>query len=704
MPLSISCPQCQTAYRVADNLAGKKIRCKNCQAVFPVGSVPLPEPIALPPQLPTNVSAGAPSPIPALPIRQAERPEEPEPRRRPPVAVVLEEDDDPTDVRARPRKGANKAPREVRTAVILLLVVAFLAAAIPLIMLMVATSRGDKPRGTEGWIFLLVVTFFLYALAAAAVAAAILLSGQRSLGRALAWPVGGICLLGIPLYTVLGAFIIRSLLSERMRSYLDRGDENDEEPFRTTGSNRDRNKRTIPLAWILGASAMGVLVLAASGAMLWQMTQDKQPNVARPSLPGNPGAPLNLTDLKQFSPDGTFRVLLPAAAKEKGEKIEGETLRWWGIEEGGRSMGVAFFSVEGGLAGAGPDELETLMNTVQEGSLAANHGTVTKVQKLTLAGGHPGRYLEAVCAPRGEIVKVRMYVVGDRVFQLIAIGLKPWIDSPEIDKFLTSFELTPNGNPGTKALSLTEARKGFQSKLRPSAAVKEPPAQPPPQLFRTVRYDAPGGKFAAYISPDPKDGKKHPAIVWITGGDCNSIDEGCWKEGPPADEQSASAYRKAGIVMMFPSLRGGNDNPGVKHSTGGTLALLVAESSSRFRAVFSFGPAHDVSGYGPEYMPFDATNPREVQLRSPGPWLASIKTPTFVIEGTVQGNLGSLQTMAQSSTNPNVHFLPIRGATHYSTLAPANRLFADKILRDAGPVSNLAITEEEILKRRGGTP
>src|SRR2546425_998049 len=49
------------------------------------------------------------------------------------------------------------------------------------------------------------------------------------------------------------------------------------------------------------------------------------------------------------------------------------------------------------------------------------------------------------------------------------------------------------------------------------------------------------------------------------------------------------------------------------HSTGGTLVLLVAECSERFRAVFSFGPADDVAGYGPEYLPFDTSNRREIE-------------------------------------------------------------------------------------------
>ncbi len=289
---------------------------------------------------------------------------------------------------------------------------------------------------------------------------------------------------------------------------------------------------------------------------------------------------------------------------------------------------------------------------------------------------------------------------------------------------------SPSQGPPGKAASLSEARRGFKTRLTPRPSDKEPAPEPPPRLLRTVRYDSPVGKLVAYLTPEPNDGKKHPAMIWITGGDCNSIDQGCWKEGPPTNDQSASAFRKAGIVLMFPALRGGNDNPGPKesflgevddvlaaadylgkqafvdpsriylggHSTGGTLVLLVAECSDRFRAVFSFGPVEDVAGYGPEYLPFNTANPREIELRSPGRWLASIKGPTFVFEGTVQGNLRSLQAMARSSTNPNAHFVPVRGANHFSILAPTTRLIADKILRDDGPTCNLTFTEEEVGK------
>jgi dipeptidyl aminopeptidase/acylaminoacyl peptidase len=278
-----------------------------------------------------------------------------------------------------------------------------------------------------------------------------------------------------------------------------------------------------------------------------------------------------------------------------------------------------------------------------------------------------------------------------------------------------------------RQLTLAEARRGFQTRLARRERADEPLPEPPPRLFRTVHYDSPAGKMAAYLSPDPRDGKKHPAVIWITGGDCNTVGE-VWKKAPPSNDQTASAYREAGIPMMFPSLRGGNENPGLKegflgevddvlaaadflakqeyidprriylggHSTGGTLVLLAAECSNRFRAAFSFGPVDEVAGYGPEYLPFATANPRELELRSPGRWLHSIQSPVFVFEGTSQGNLDCLQAMARASSNPLAHFYPVRGANHFSILAPTNRLIAAKILRDDGPTTNLAFTEAEL--------
>ena len=44
MPIKVRCPHCDTPHNLADNLAGKKIKCKNCGDAV---RVPQPEPAAV---------------------------------------------------------------------------------------------------------------------------------------------------------------------------------------------------------------------------------------------------------------------------------------------------------------------------------------------------------------------------------------------------------------------------------------------------------------------------------------------------------------------------------------------------------------------------------------------------------------------------------------------------------------------------------
>lgn len=290
-------------------------------------------------------------------------------------------------------------------------------------------------------------------------------------------------------------------------------------------------------------------------------------------------------------------------------------------------------------------------------------------------------------------------------------------------------------NQGAPRPVLADARQGFRTQLLPVQRARRAVQPAPADVFATIRYPSPNGPLAAYVTPDPGDGKRRPAIVWITGGDSNSLDP-VWLPAPRDNDQTAAAYRRAGIVMMFASLRGGNDNPGIKegflgevddvvaaathlrqlpyvdpdrvylggHSTGGTLALLVAECPNPFRAVFAFGPVDDVGGYGPdsELVPVNLADEREVRLRSPGYWLHSIATPTWVLEGTRRGNISSLRAMARRNTNPRVGFVEVAGATHFTVLAPLNELLARKILLDQGPACSIALNSAEAGKHFAG--
>ena len=295
------------------------------------------------------------------------------------------------------------------------------------------------------------------------------------------------------------------------------------------------------------------------------------------------------------------------------------------------------------------------------------------------------------------------------------------------------------------AESLTDALAGFETNLAPppgdasseDAGSGEPPAAPPAGgNVSLVTYPSAVGELPAYLftpgeqAPEaPRDGRA--AIVWITGGDCQSIGP-VWDAGPPENDQTASAYRDAGLVMLFPSLRGGNANPGRRegflgevndvlaaaaflaerpgvdpdriylggHSAGGTLAALVAERSDRFRATFAFGPVFDVRGYGGSSLYHEPPHDwREAAVRSPGYWLDDVTNPLFLIEGG-EGNADALRTLRRATQNPRVRTFLIPDADHFAVLAPANVAIARAIRKDDGPRRQIELTVEELAGER----
>jgi acetyl esterase/lipase len=261
-------------------------------------------------------------------------------------------------------------------------------------------------------------------------------------------------------------------------------------------------------------------------------------------------------------------------------------------------------------------------------------------------------------------------------------------------------------------MTLAQARRGFQTTVAAATQGGRPLPQPPAELFVRTDYASTGNLvLPAFITPSPKDGRKHPAIIWLTGGDTNSLDD-FWTPGPESNDQSASAFRKAGIVMMFPTLRGGNQNPGAKeyflgevddvlaaaehlarqpyvdpariylggHSTGGTLALLTAQTSGRFGAVFAFGPVADASLYGRSLIPAELgpASGLERKLRAPIHWLHGITSPTYVIEGR-GGNIEDLERLCAKAGNPLLRCIPVEGADHFSVLSRVLRPVAARI-------------------------
>ncbi len=287
--------------------------------------------------------------------------------------------------------------------------------------------------------------------------------------------------------------------------------------------------------------------------------------------------------------------------------------------------------------------------------------------------------------------------------------------------------LDETGKQGVSAQSFAEAHDAFQTTLAKEESDDDEIPAPPEGFFDLIKYPSKVGDLAAYVSSDPGDGQKHPLIIWVVGGWGNGIDDFPWCYPEWDNDQTGSAFWQAGVLMMYPSFRGGCGNPGNYetlfgevddiasayeyaaslpyvdadriylggHSTGGTRALLASEYTDKFRAVFAFGAVDKIEYHNNSQFTFDTDNKEEYKMRSPIYWLDSVKSPTFLIEGS-DGNSANLKKIERTSNNENIHCYVMEGADHFSVLAPLTRVVAQKILADTGTEPNITITQEEL--------
>lgn len=208
-----------------------------------------------------------------------------------------------------------------------------------------------------------------------------------------------------------------------------------------------------------------------------------------------------------------------------------------------------------------------------------------------------------------------------------------------------------------RPLDFAEARRSFHTRLvhqGPSPQVAGPVAVA--DDAREVPYTSGGLQLRAWVSP-PADGPPRPAVVYVHGASAFRADH--WAATRP--------LRDAGFIVMTPILRSENGSPGAYslfydevddvvaagealaklpgvdpnrvylagHSDGGTLVMLAAMTSPRFRAAAAFSGLVDASGLrgDPTEIPFDQTNPQEYRMRSAIEFPGSFKCPVRIYYG-----------------------------------------------------------------------
>lgn len=220
----------------------------------------------------------------------------------------------------------------------------------------------------------------------------------------------------------------------------------------------------------------------------------------------------------------------------------------------------------------------------------------------------------------------------------------------------------PPPTPGLEvgAESHIDARERFRTnlvRLGPAPEAAPWPATPPGAVV--VGYRSGDLDLRAFASPlGSAAAGRRPGLLFLHGG--FALGESGWILSQP--------FRAAGFIVLTPALRGENGQPGhfslfyeevadvlaaaealasrpdvdpgrlfvAGHSVGGTLTLLAALSSNRFRAAASFSAAPDAVEYTrnrPNRVPFDRTDPAEFRVRSAVAFATGFRPPVRLFYG-----------------------------------------------------------------------
>lgn len=150
---------------------------------------------------------------------------------------------------------------------------------------------------------------------------------------------------------------------------------------------------------------------------------------------------------RKFSSDvGRFNVLMPVAPKVSSREAESPAGKLT-LHVFDASSGLGYFAVTyADYPGAARDaaHAEQVLDGVRTGVLRGVKGELLSEKKISIKG-HPGREFKASGKVQGfdVVFTWRIYLVGQRLYQL-AVGTQAKdSEHADIAKFLTSFELTP---------------------------------------------------------------------------------------------------------------------------------------------------------------------------------------------------------------------------------------------------------------------
>lgn len=146
-------------------------------------------------------------------------------------------------------------------------------------------------------------------------------------------------------------------------------------------------------------------------------------------------------------PKSRFAAQFPSKPKYSTQELDTAagklTMHQWIVEvdAGKRAFLLIYADFPGPAAGADP---KTVLDAARDGGVNNIHGELVQETSIKI-DGHPGREF-TVRGKAGDttvVLRVRIYLVGSRLYQLQAVAEEGLMNKKEADKFFASFKLEP---------------------------------------------------------------------------------------------------------------------------------------------------------------------------------------------------------------------------------------------------------------------
>jgi dipeptidyl aminopeptidase/acylaminoacyl peptidase len=248
-----------------------------------------------------------------------------------------------------------------------------------------------------------------------------------------------------------------------------------------------------------------------------------------------------------------------------------------------------------------------------------------------------------------------------------------------------------------------KVRSHFRTKLIRKGPSPQPwSAAKTPACVNEIEYVSGELRLKAWVNRPADEDRKRPAVLFLHGG---------FAFGAPDDWDVSQPYRDAGFIVLTPMLRGENGQPGAFSfyydevddvlaaaeylrkqpyvdaerlylagpSAGGTLVLLAGMASKQFRAAVSFSAMPDQVLFckhakgARRDVPTYITELKELEVRSPLAYAASLKCPTRIFYGSKEPYLvatSQLTAKVAKEKGVDVEAVQVEG-DHGTSVPPA---------------------------------